>query len=62
MSDRAVALVALAGWAAITYALATWLSPLVWALSVGFLLLSLVGWRVLAHLALHGIAKYLRVK
>ena len=59
MRDWALGLAALIGWCAVTYGLARLTSPWVWPLSLGLLLLSVVGFRVLAHLAWHGVTTFL---
>lgn len=59
MRDALAAALALAGWAALTYGLARLLSPIVWAVSVGLLLLGVVGWRTVAFLLWHGFTTFL---
>lgn len=47
------------GWFGITYGVARLTTPLVWPISLGLFCLSVIGLRVLAHLAWHGVTTFL---
>ncbi len=50
-----LSLALLTGWAALTWGIALLTTPKVWPLSVGVLLLSLCGWRLLWTVFSHGL-------
>ena len=55
-AEAAFGFALLAGWALVTWPIATLLSPLVWPFSAGIALLLLVcGWRMLWTIASHGL-------
>lgn len=59
-AETAAALLLLSGWALVTWGLALLLTPKVWPLSAGLLLLSLFGWRFLYVIAREGLYRLTR--
>lgn len=59
MRDALIVAVGLGGWCAITYAVAALTTPLLWPLSLGLLLVGVIGVRRVAHILWHGVTTFL---
>jgi hypothetical protein len=57
--DALICALGLGGWCAITYALASLTTPLLWPLSLGLLLLGVIGVRKVGHILWHGVTTFL---